>query len=265
MRKLLPVAFLPLITIVCPLLFPLLSEADKSEWVIAHEQQVIELKEKIRKNPNNAETHFLLGEAYRSLSKSQEAIAEFKEAVRIKPDYAESHVHLGMIYDIPLNKPHEAMAAFKEAIRINPDYFDAHFFLGDIYADLGQHKEAVSEYKEAIRINPDDSRELGHLSFSAQTHHRLGLEYSALGKNHEAIAEHEEAIRMNPDFIEAHLSLSAVYDFLKEGSNAIIHMSIAAKLFTKTGDIAHAADAKKNLRILYKQYGYKPSDFASEK
>ena len=47
-------------------------------------------KEKVRENPDDAEAHYNLGNAYYDLGRHQEAIESYKQAIRIDPDYREA-------------------------------------------------------------------------------------------------------------------------------------------------------------------------------
>ena len=84
------------------------------------------------------------------------SIDAYKQAIRINPDDAEAHYNLGNAYQ-GLSHYEGAVGALKQAIRINPDYANAHFLLGLVYTKLGRYKEAVEALKQALRIYPDDS------------------------------------------------------------------------------------------------------------
>ena len=62
-----------------------------SSPVISWAGEVEDLKEDVRKYPNDALAHYNLGLAYYDLGQYKEAVASYKEAIRIKPDYANAH------------------------------------------------------------------------------------------------------------------------------------------------------------------------------
>ncbi len=175
-----------------------------------YNEAIDEYKQAIRIKPNYAEAHHNLGFAYGILGRHNEAIAEFKEAIRIKPDLADAHNSLGFAYG-RLGRHNEAIGEFKEAIRIKPDYADAHYNLGVVYGELGKYNEAIDEYKQAIRIKPDH----------ANAHHNLGFAYASLGRHNEAIGEFKEAIRIKPDDADAHYLLGGSYRILGKYNEAI--------------------------------------------
>ena len=55
-------------------------------------------KQKVKKNPDDADAHNGLGNAYDDLGKREEAIDSYKQAIRIDPDFAEAHYNLGVAH-----------------------------------------------------------------------------------------------------------------------------------------------------------------------
>jgi membrane associated rhomboid family serine protease len=72
------------------------------------------LQEAIEQQPNSAEAHYLLGEAYLIQGKADPAISAFQDALRLNPKYAEADVGLGAAYSRKGMK-READEAFKKA------------------------------------------------------------------------------------------------------------------------------------------------------
>lgn len=72
------------------------------------------MQEIVAQQPNSAEPYYLLGQAYLSQRKPDQAIAALQEALRLKPDYAEAEAALGSAY-LDKGMKAEAEAAFKKA------------------------------------------------------------------------------------------------------------------------------------------------------
>lgn len=154
-------------------------------------------REAVRKNPNDANAHFNLGNAYSRLGQYQDAITPYKEAIRIKPDDAFAHYNLGLAYG-KSGRYQEAIASNKEALRIKPDFASAHYNLGSTYKKSGQYQEAIASFKEAIRIKTND----------ADAHYNLGWVYKNMDRNDEAIASYKEALRIDPNHTRARDNLN---------------------------------------------------------
>ena len=81
------------------------------------QQAISQLQEAIEQQPNSAEAHYLLGEAYLSQGKPDPAIAAFQEALRLNPRYAEADIGLGSAY-LSKGMKQEADEAFKKAAEL---------------------------------------------------------------------------------------------------------------------------------------------------
>ncbi len=66
--------------------------------VASYAGEIEDAKEYVRNNPDDADAHFYLGNAYGRSGKYEEAIKSFKQAIRIKPDDAKAHCKLGVAY-----------------------------------------------------------------------------------------------------------------------------------------------------------------------
>ena len=58
-----------------------------------------------------------------------------------------------------------------------------------------------------------------------------------------------------------YLHLTGIYEDEGKIPELIITLKKAEKLYLKDNDLVHVAKVRKNLRIFYKKYGYKPEDF----
>ena len=64
----------------------------------AKERAIDNAKEEVRKYPDEAWAHGLLGVAHYETGKHEEAIESYKQAIRIDPDYAKAHNNLGVAH-----------------------------------------------------------------------------------------------------------------------------------------------------------------------
>jgi len=71
--------------------------------------------------PDYAEAHNNLGNAFNEQGRLDEAIASYRQALTVKPDFAEVHSNLGFIFR-QLGKMDDAIAGFRKAIALQPDY-----------------------------------------------------------------------------------------------------------------------------------------------
>jgi len=69
-------------------------------------------KQKVEKNPDDADVHNGLGDAYYDSGMYEEAIESFKQAIKIDPDYAKAHHNLGIAY-LQINDRGSALEQYK--------------------------------------------------------------------------------------------------------------------------------------------------------
>jgi len=113
-------------------------------------------EEAIRINPNLAEAHNNLGNAFVKLGEYDKAEKEYKEAIRINPNLAEAYNNLGVLLvanqeiynETTLEKYDEAEEKFKKAIEINPDFAEPHYNLAVLLRKERRVDEVLNEFNE---------------------------------------------------------------------------------------------------------------------
>ncbi len=180
---------------------------------IGHQEQALRIK------PDHAEGHNNLGVTLERAGKTGEAIQHFEQALRIKPDYAEAHYDLAMTL-ARTGRVEEAIAHFEQALRINPDFADVHYYLGVTLAQTGKTGEAIQHFEQTLRINPN----------YAEAHDDLAIALARTGKIEEAIQHFEQALRIKPDFADAHYNLGVALGQVGRIPEAIEHLKLALRI-----------------------------------
>ena len=100
----------------------------------------------IKLEPNSAEVHLSLGQAYLKLKQDQQALKSFKRATVLNPDMAEAFYGLGLVH-FNLRHHRDAAKAFKQATVANPKLAKAHYGLALAYQELGDEDAVVAEFR----------------------------------------------------------------------------------------------------------------------
>jgi len=129
---------------------------EKSLFAKAVKQTLAFNAYRLRLNPNDAEAHTRLGEAFFSSGNRIEAFQHFRTAAQLDPNYDEPHYQLGLMFRVD-NQLDRARQEFETALRLNPENAKAHGNLGFIFASLGSLAEAESHLQNALELNPSDS------------------------------------------------------------------------------------------------------------
>ena len=165
-----------------------------------HEVAVQYIGRAIGLNGRAAAFHSNLGEAYRALHRTPEALACYRRALELKPDFAQAHYNQGNAL-CDQGTPDEAIASYRRALELKPDYAEAHSNLGAAFLDQGQLEEAIACYRRALELKP-------HL---AEAHNNLGNALQKQGNLDEAVACYRRTLELKPDFAEALVNLGNVF------------------------------------------------------
>ena len=164
-------------------------------------------KEQIKRNPNDAEAHTLLGQIYvRSLGDMhgqqssqvlQLAIAEYETIAKLKPTDVEPKLLLGQLYALSQDSA-KAEAQFKAAQNLDANSEDAVLNMARLYSEQGNLNQAA----QAIAAIPQQDR-------TTRMELALGATYEQLKKYKDAAAADKGALEIDPDNADAQKALSA--------------------------------------------------------
>ncbi len=166
----------------------------------------------LKRNPDSAAVHILMGEALDGLGRTPEAIAEFLLAAKADPHATNVNFGLGYLY-WKTHQYDDAKREFEAELSLDPNHAEALAYLGDVewkrnhldqavsllkrateaksdlriaQLDLGavltqqrHYKEALAALKRAVELDPTQP----------DAHYRLGRLYQAMGKKEEGQAE----------------------------------------------------------------------------
>jgi serine/threonine protein kinase len=145
-------------------------------------------QESLQINPNDAETHRLIGDVYLFLlQKPNEAIQAYQKALQLNPNDYETHRFLGMCFE-QTQHLEQARGEYAMAVRLAPHYVPAHMSYGQLMLRLGQWMEAERAFVEALRLNPA----------LPVARHLLAQVYEQQGRIAEALREAEYAVQVDP-------------------------------------------------------------------
>jgi tetratricopeptide (TPR) repeat protein len=178
-------------------------------------------KEKVRVNPNDAQAHKALGDAYLILEEYENAFASFKEVLRVIPNDAEAYRGIGEAYERVWQYA-KARDFYKEAVRLNPTYARALGNLGNMQVRLFQYEEAIGALKEGIRL-----KQSSKVDYS--DYYNLGEAYQYTGKYQDAVNAYQQALKLGPQYESIHTSIAEAYNGLKQYQDAIASAGLTLK------------------------------------
>ena len=129
-----------------------------------------QLKELLKRYPDEKEAWFRLGDYYYLRLHYDEALSCFKKAIEIDPLYTITRIMEAYTYS-RMNLIDKALAAIDTCISLAPNEANPFDTRGDILAEHGRFEDAAEAYSQAIRVKPD---------FIA-SHLKLGYLFNQLG------------------------------------------------------------------------------------
>ncbi len=173
-------------------------------------QQAIDLfQQAIAKDPNYAQAHAGLADAYISLAdynvlSAREVMPRAKnaaiQALQLDDSLAEAHASLGWVklshdWAFP-----DAEKEFKRAIELDSNYAVGHEMYGEYFMATGKPAEAAASMKRALELEP----------VSLLINRAAALTSYYAGKSDEAIGQSRKMLLLDPNFAAAHLLLGRI-------------------------------------------------------
>jgi tetratricopeptide (TPR) repeat protein len=174
-----------------------------------HGLAIEEFKRVLVKDPKNWQTYAYLGDVYRRLGNSDEAISSYNNSIYYNPEAVESYVGLAIVYADKgikfdeaiefLNKTQQILKDDKFALEVSKDsYLES---LGWVYYKKGDIAKALTFYDKAYPIWQKNI-EIGVDQFDpyfAETHYHFGMFFLLKHEPEKAREEFEKAIESSPN------------------------------------------------------------------
>lgn len=145
------------------------------------------LKKAVSEYPKYPEAYLLIGVAYSSQKKWDDAETSLEKSVELNQQNGAAYVALGAVENEKKKYP-EAEKYLVKAATLSPDSADVHSELGRTYFALGRWQEADAQISKAIELRPNDTGQhvlMGNIRLR---------ERNAEG----ALKEFQEAVRLDP-------------------------------------------------------------------
>jgi len=127
--------------------------------------------EMVRKDPNDADSFFLLGALYLKNNKTVESMEMFEQSARLNPQNWMANFLLGTVY-LSYEKWDIAVRYYLKSLKLVQDFTPLLFNLGLCYEKLDYRTKAINSYKNFMNI--EQSQEWLH-----EVHfrlHKLGVD-----------------------------------------------------------------------------------------
>jgi tetratricopeptide (TPR) repeat protein len=166
--------------------------SDKAANPYSSESVFDEVKNELKKNPNDVDALYHLADLYDRNDQYAEAIDTYKKVIALKPDMGYAYFKMGTAYD-RINRPAEAVDAFKQAAKYLRNHPVLYNNMGVAYGKLGKFNDEIAALKKAIKLRPAYS----------SARYNLGVTYLKVKNKKAAMQEYKELKNFDEGAAEA--------------------------------------------------------------
>lgn len=179
-------------------------------------------------DPKYKDVYRYRGEAFRRVSKHDQALADFNLAISYNPKDAYAYSERGETYN-SLGQYERAIKDFNQTLIIDPDNSHAYFRRGNAYKDLKKYNKAINSYNKAIKLFPSHIPYLGvraHAFFCLAMEHskNKAIKYAKLSINDHNrifnIQKHDSELDVFSSFMN-YFGRSSAYNYLAKNYDSI--------------------------------------------
>ncbi|WP_233202749.1 tetratricopeptide repeat protein, partial [Limnohabitans sp. JirII-31] len=205
-----------------------------------HELAITHCEMAIRLNANHASAYTNRAIALQKLERLDEALVSYDKAIALNPNNHENYLNKGVILRTR-NNFDEALKSFEKTIELKRDCAEAYFNCGLVLKQQHHYEAALSSYDKAISIKPDYVDALINKGNTLQ----------ALKQFEAAVVSYNQAISLEPNYAEAYYNRGIAQMSLKRSADALDSYDKA--IYLKT-DYAGAHWSKSLACLLFSQF-----------
>lgn len=106
--------------------------------------------------PDDAMSHYNLGNFYRNGGKLKQAADSYETAIKLQKNLILPYVNASLVYN-RLGDNDTAAERLKQAMAIDPNSTAAHLNLAMLYGEMGERDKAVNEFRTTFKLDPQSA------------------------------------------------------------------------------------------------------------
>lgn len=176
-------------------------ELNNQEQVLTKEQQLLNIEEEIKQNPNNHIGYLNRALYWLNNKELDLAYEDINKAIKLSPEDAETNFAKAKILYYS-SKMDMAVAFFERTLQLDSNHTGAMLKLAYINLAIPNLDEAVYYINRALKVD----------KYLAEPYYLKGMYYELQGNNALASSSYQTAIERNPDYYEAYLAQGDIHN-----------------------------------------------------
>gem|GEM_PF-107083 len=120
-------------------------------------EMILFMEQAIREDPNSADLHYYLGEAYRQMGEMSKALDAYQKAIQVNSGFAPAYVRRAQL-QLLLTPQARVEQDFDRAIALDPGLAEAYLERAAYYAGIEDYARALQDLETLEALNPNDPR-----------------------------------------------------------------------------------------------------------
>ena len=187
---------------------------------------ISQAEQAVSADPQNVDKRLHLAETYIVYKRFDDAVNQAVQVVQTDPTNIEADFVLGLAYATD-NKPQQAIEPLQKFIdarkgednaALDQELQSAYYYLGDSYLKLGQPQSAIAPLETTVKEVGTDSDSL----------YKLGMAYGGVKRYSEAVQAFQVATEFVPNFTEAYQAMADAYAALNQPDLATYALGMEA-------------------------------------
>ncbi len=196
----------------------------------------------VKKDPNQPEYYFLIGQLFEERGKGAKAVEFYQKTIELDPKNWKAHFHLGMVL-YRAKKTNESKEALEASLKLNPENYAAYFYLGRLLKENHDYTPALSAFEKAQK-DP---------LYKTKALIERGTCFMSMNNFEKAASELERAVKTakegeENELLYAHYFLAHCYEKLRELERAIEHWEAIYVKKPNFKDVAEKLNQYQELR-----------------
>lgn len=185
---------------------------------VSYNKLILELSDKIKTEPFNADLFFTRAKAYQADKNLTSAYDDLQKAIKLDSTKTEYLMTMSDL-SFKLNKIKNSKACLEKVRTIDPDNYDAALKLAELYLYVRQNNLSITYADSVLIMQPDNGKALLLKGFNLKE----------LGDTASAIKIFQKAVEYDQQFFEAYIQLGVLFQ-LKNNKLALEYFNNALRI-----------------------------------